>query len=279
MLARENVSSVARRVVAAQPVIVTVVTVSAVIALLSLASGQENGALRLSRSPSQLRVNSGGAATPLLDMPKMCDETGRCSPLDNSKKFAFTHISKSAGTSVQSALERLIPRGHYFSEHEPSVHWHMKKFPSDYNLISLKSPRHHVWSLFTECKYGGWAKSVSSKSFSRSGDMPESDDADFQFWLDRFVPLGETGYYNCYHPANYQARALTARGSDPHGLEGGILEPNFDDAASTYWGQAWVLLTEFYHESMCLLHYRLSLGPNGLRGAPDEDAGDFLETK
>lgn len=141
-----------------------------------------------------------------------------------------------------------------------------------YRLVSLKSPRHHTWSLFTQCKYGSWGKTVTNGTpFPRSGDAPGQDVVDFGSWLGHFVPLGGVDDFHCYHPANYQSRHLASHvpGPDPHGVKEipespERFEPNLDVALNTYWGQDWVGLAEFYHESKCLLYHRL--GSN----APDE---------
>mmetsp|Transcript_5482 Transcript_5482/g.15941 ORF Transcript_5482/g.15941 Transcript_5482/m.15941 type:complete len:393 (-) Transcript_5482:127-1305(-) len=269
----------ARRFVRNHPSIAIVLGTSAVIALLSLAG--DPGSRYLLAPSTNSRMGSRGAAPGSLDKPRMCEDSGRCSPLDTSKTFAFTYISKSAGWSLNKALQGLIPWGNYNSKSEPSVHWHMRKYPADYNIISLKSPRHHVWSLFAQCKYGEWpGPDVTGPNFPRSGATPESDDVDFNSWLDHFVPLGEDGFFNCYHPANYQSRALTTLHSNPHGVIAMIFEPSLDEAISTYRSQNFVLITEFYHESMCLFHHRLALGPTGLQGVRSVDeATDFYETK
>lgn len=67
-------------------------------------------------------------------------------------------------------------------------------------MTSVKSPRHHVWSLFTECKYDGWAKQFN---VPRSSETVQSDQDDFILWLDAFVPVGSGGeeekvYSKCY---------------------------------------------------------------------------------
>lgn len=144
--------------------------------------------------------------------------------------------------------------------------WYQKQiFPADVHLLSLRSPRHHIWSLFTECKYDEWGQSVTKgTSFPRSGKSEEDDMYDFDKWLDHFANNG-TDNYGCYHPANYQSRALTAKlkgGLDPHGVAkipvGQRKYPSFSRAISIYSDYDWVGLTEFFHESQCLLYYRLN---------------------
>lgn len=65
-------------------------------------------------------------------------------------------------------------------------------------------------------------------------------------------------YFGCYHPANYQSRALTTNYREPHGVfEAENMEPDLDLVLKQYWSFDWVALTEFFHESKCLLYFRI----------------------
>ena len=61
---------------------------------------------------------------------------------------------------------------------------------------------------------------------------------------------------NCYHPANFQTRALTSDRSYIGSGRGGI-NPNMTLAMDTYNNLDFVALVEFVHESQCMLYYRL----------------------
>lgn len=101
--------------------------------------------------------------------------------------------------------------------------------------------------------------------------------ADFEVWLDAFLvskaPADpfyslqrmDTPEMGCYHPSNYQSRAMTVFHKNPHSPVGResdpwTFEPNVSEAVSVYWKQSWVTLTDFYHESICLLFGRLESG-------------------
>lgn len=221
----------------------------------------------------------------------------RKSSLNSSRLFSFVHISKCAGSAwiqeLQTYLsfDRVFPKalaGAEFSVHEQEnlVSKILSKGDQDephYKLISLKSPRHHVWSMFTECKYDKWGKKVTNgTSFPRSGSDEQHDEKDFNAWLDHFLirtslndhtletlsfPTTDIDDYNCYHPANFQSRALTSIITKPHHVEFAqgnhepIFEPNVSLALETYWNHDWVGLADFFHESKCLLLHRLT--PNG----------------
>ena len=121
---------------------------------------------------------------------------------------------------------------------------------SDYHLISLKSPRHHVWSLFTECKYDTCYKKVTKDAgFPRTGSSKENDEEDYDTWLDHFVQISGSqedavvphgiDNYNCYHPANFQSRALPSstripRHVDTYYYDKPIFEPSSTVAIKTY---------------------------------------------
>ena len=140
-------------------------------------------------------------------------------------------------------------------------------------MLSLRSPRHHVWSLFTECKYDVWGfKVTKGRSFPRSGKNSTNDETDFNKWLDHFLPMGpgKEDNYKCYHPANFQSRYLDSKVSGAHGVTNRAIdatrfEPNLTIAKPVYWDQDFVGIVELHHESLCLLYHRL--GPTAPKNA------------
>ena len=197
----------------------------------------------------------------------------RIRELDPNGTFSFVHISKAAGSSWIASLQGLLPpekvcpnkiNGPEFSvEYQTRTHCR----GSDYHMVSLRSPRHHVWSLFTMCKYSHWGRNMTNgTAFPRSGSTETDDERDFEAFLDHFLPLGGEGTvdeYNCYHPANYQSRHLDARGvKKPHGVrdlprDEYWFEPNLNHSLSVYRDQDFVPVVELFHESSCLLYHRL----------------------
>ena len=71
-----------------------------------------------------------------------------------------------------------------------------------------------------------------------------------------------SGSLGCYNPWNYQARALQSLQRNPHSLSGSAcqqdFEPSFDAAAVEMMKLDWVGLQDFYHESLCILVYRIA---------------------
>jgi hypothetical protein len=145
-----------------------------------------------------------------------------------------------------------------------------------------------------ECKHDTrWGFRITNGTdFPRSGLSRADDDHDFQIWLNHFVrtessggklslSFGETDDYHCYHPANYQSRALTSKKKRPHHLDikdgQPIFEPNFMDAIQTYWDHDWVGISEFYTESKCLLLYRMSKGPT--HTVTDSMTQEYLDSR
>jgi hypothetical protein len=185
----------------------------------------------------------------------------RIAPLDPSEKFSFVHISKCAGSTwirlFITVLElNICPEKESGPEFSVSYQQRYACRDANYTLISLRSPRHHVWSQFTMCKYSPWGKKVTkSKRFPRSGDKYEDDEVDFDSWINHFT-VNSTHYYNCYHPANFQSRALTSDNSYIGSGTGGF-NPNMTLAMNTYKDLDFVALVEFVHESQCMLYYRL----------------------
>eukprot|EP00588_Corethron_pennatum_P033402 CAMPEP_0194349282 /NCGR_PEP_ID=MMETSP0171-20130528/107002_1 /TAXON_ID=218684 /ORGANISM="Corethron pennatum, Strain L29A3" /LENGTH=264 /DNA_ID=CAMNT_0039116713 /DNA_START=81 /DNA_END=872 /DNA_ORIENTATION=+ len=190
--------------------------------------------------------------------------------MDVSKKFSFVHISKCAGAAFVKELGQLVERRYPTAPTgaEYSVRWQKANYHSDYNLISLRSPRHHVWSLFTQCKYGSnGGKKLRGTSFPNTGSKPVHDLQDFGNWLEHFTKGGEYKHtrddYGCYHPTNIQSRWFVSEETHPqhikktNGREYVSFEPDLDAVTDAYWKEDYVALADFYHESKCLLLTRL----------------------
>ena len=225
--------------------------------------------------------NAEGAPTPL-DAPAPPTQTSRAfhrisaslnkNNFNATKKSSFVHISKCAGATfirlLKDAPLNVCPRAEAGFEKSAWYQHHTSKCQdSDYKLVSLRSPRHHVYSLFTECKYDSWGRKVTKNTgFPRTNDTGvecrDCDERDINVWLGSFLPMGPDteGYYGCYHPANYQSRALTSHKEGQHGVSNHQFEPDFDLAIRTYREFNFVALADFVHESRCLLYYLLGTG-------------------
>jgi hypothetical protein len=97
----------------------------------------------------------------LRSVPLFCVETSRCKPLQMDRVFSYVHISKTGGASWITELLSLLPTHNVFPQAptgaEHSVSFQNSLDPFDFlshHLVSLRSPRSHVWSLvrfqFTE---------------------------------------------------------------------------------------------------------------------------------
>lgn len=75
------------------------------------------------------------------------------------------------------------------------------------------------------------------------------------FMVGQPTPRGAMG---CYNPWNYQSRTLLSPSVSAHAVGPcGDFEPSFDSAVSEMLRFDWIGLTEFYHESICLLLFRI----------------------
>lgn len=198
----------------------------------------------------------------------------RCALIDLTKLFGFVHISKCAGASWIRELKKFLPQVYPTNETgaEWTVAWHRQNNPSDYLATSLKSPRHHVWSLFTECKYDKWGiKITNGTNFPRSGNTPEDDIRDFNQWLLHFtthLPAPAADCYNCYDPSNYHSQHLAGTEQQQR-CRPPMISPNITCAKQTYWELDFVAITKFYHESKCLLFHRMVSSGSELRNLTD----------
>lgn len=221
----------------------------------------------------------------------------RHAPLSEQKLFSFIHISKTGGASFITMLLKYLNKSNMFPSKcigaEFGVYTQHKRLvneafgqEADYHAVSLRSPRSHVYSQFTECKYDGWGKKVTDMThFPRTGINATSDEVDFNSWLDHFVEsdgIFHEDYYNCYHPANFQARYMGTDLSDKknralyHGVKRIMnkahkFEPNIALAIDNTKNHDFVAITDFFHESACLLYYRLEFADGTKRAKEIED--------
>lgn len=226
-------------------------------------------------------------------------------------KFSYLHISKNSGVSWIRELKKLkqtpegLP-GHYekMAQLFPTIGLypiadsgaeHGALFQDDllqsyrpfHRLLTLRSPRHQIWSMFSHCYYSDWGKRATSKDrhFPRGH---ENDLIDFELWLNEFLDDSQTAILDdagsndqrnytltCYHPQNYQSRALTSFQREPRQPERGMIEPNLEHVRESYWSFDWVALTSFFHESKCLLYYRLDT--NGTSPEIQQLVSDYLD--
>jgi hypothetical protein len=221
----------------------------------------------------------GESASSLRSVPLFCIETSRCQTLQmEDRVFSYVHISKTGGASWITELQSLLPAANVFPQTptgaEHSVSFQNALNPFDflsYHLVSLRSPRLHVWSLFTECKYDWWGKQVTKDTdFPRKGTTPADDVRDFGIWVHHFLSASsssstsikkpiKTHSFGCYRAANYQTNALTGTSRYPGHAEDkrAVLEPDLAKSRQVYESMDWVALTDFFHESKCLLYHRL----------------------
>lgn len=153
-----------------------------------------------------------------------------------------------------------------------------------------------------------YVKKLSKTGFVQSTGTSEAADlADLERWLDHFLAHWDDPDYRtaftampCYHPANFQARALSCdnppgskltpgdwaggahnvlpssnrsqRGRSGAGADGaaaamrGELEPEVAVVIEAFWSLSWAGITEFYHASKCLLFARIRTSSADLDG-------------
>lgn len=70
---------------------------------------------------------------------------------------------------------------------------------------------------------------------------------------------GGSGGLGCYNPWNYQSRAMISWAGEPHFVPACSpdFEPSFDGVVAETQRMDWVGLQDFYHESLCLLMFRI----------------------
>jgi len=149
-----------------------------------------------------------------------------------------------------------------------------------YKLVTLRSPRLHVYSQFRHCSFSDWGRMTTVRN---GKDFPRDDEdvmTNFHHWLDHFINITTTKSNNitnldsfgCYHPVNLQSRFLTTNSARPfiptmnmnYFRDNWVPYPNYTEVEHNLHDFDWVGLTDFFHESKCLLYHRLAKGDHGI---------------
>jgi hypothetical protein len=172
--------------------------------------------------------------------------------LDIMAPAALVHIPKCAGTSAKKEINAILPR--FYNRYcEFCFRYEQSKIPQTKIWLSMfRSPRSHVVSQHLECKYDKWGKSATrGTGFPRRGTIV----SDLEAWVQHFSGGKAVPDFHCYNPWNMQARALTCPGHNAH--HSYRSPPDLEEAESRLDQFALVGLVEFYHESLCLLRYKV----------------------
>lgn len=170
----------------------------------------------------------------------------------DNRPISFTHIPKCGGVSFGSEME---PK---FNSHDCFA---TMKREGTMNVVFLRSPRKHVRSQHGECYFDPqWGLKVTKNTlFPRTDNYTE----DFSQWLHHFSMLSENQIgpdhdFNCYDPRELQTRYMSCLSAGSceanHALVGE--PPSLEQALINLNDADFVGLTDFYHESICMLHYR-----------------------
>ena len=177
-------------------------------------------------------------------------------PPGNSSRetvIRFTHIPKTAGTSVYSTLERAgysVPGTHQGQERcfdAPGlcgkadcrggcgrVRCIAQEGQSVVNLVVLRSPRSHVISQYYECRYSIWGRFTTGMACNVHSGAPCAEPRTpfarlfvhnktfvqgLHAWVSWFArtPSAPANEFGCYNPRNFQSRALTCQRPDIFG--------------------------------------------------------------
>lgn len=233
---------------------------------------------------------------------QMCETTKRCTPIRPDEDYiSYVHISKNSGSSwiqefkkikgipiwksfrtvnfTKTQLYPMRPSGpeHSLSFQDVIVERQHRDGPL-LRFLTLRNPRQHAWSLFNMCANDEeWGKiRTNGTNFPRNHS--ENLLLDFREWLHHFANettvFNQTDAFRCYHPANYQSRALVVHHKAPHNVKQNVWIPSLTKAEQAYWSLDGVSLTGFFHESKCLLYYRVHLGNDK---NPNTTVSDYVE--
>ena len=212
-------------------------------------------------------------------------------PLNLNNSYSFLHISKCGGVSWFQELRKLLPKDKLYLSYpdgHPAEHglyyqnnlmtWRYNE-TDYYKLVTFRSPRLHVYSQFRHCSFSDWGHMTTV----RNGNGFPRDDEDvmtnFHRWLDHFINITTKSNnitsldsFGCYHPVNLQSRFLTTNSVRPfiptmdmnYFRDYWMPYPNYTEVEHNLHAFDWVGLTDFFHESKCILYHRLVKGDHGI---------------
>jgi hypothetical protein len=169
----------------------------------------------------------------------------------DDRPISFTHIPKCSGGSFTSEIKTL---------YESQDCYTAMRTDNTLNVVFLRSPRPHVRSQHGECYYDAtWGKLVTQgTNFPRTNDSV----ADYESWLKHFTKLrasdiGEKNDFNCIDPRNTQTRHMScSKASNPEANHALPAPPCLSLAIANLHDAGFIGLTDFYHESICMLQLR-----------------------
>lgn len=178
------------------------------------------------------------------------------------RKVFFLHLAKTAGGSALRDLPRHLGMTTQFSSYEccwPRFSG-LDAWEPPAVITFMREPKAHVYSQWNHCRKNldNWFN-------------PRGLPANFSQWLRYWSKVGDhpTAHahgFHCYIPVNLQARALSCRATScplvTHAVDEAVLSDKNgelavqEDLATRRLQHVvrFVGLTEFYQESMCLLH-------------------------
>ena len=97
--------------------------------------------------------------------------------------------------------------------------------------------------------------------------LPLDTTANARTWLDHFLnrnktdPIQVDDALSCFRPANFQANFLTSRNRGNTGFSADhntTVTPSLELSKLVYESMDWVAIVDFFHQSKCLLYYRMN---------------------
>jgi len=172
----------------------------------------------------------------------------------DDRNISFIHIAKCSGRSFE---REIVPAK------SGQNCYKLGKSSSMMNVVFLRSPRAHVYSQFMQCKHDRFGRRVTKKTaFPRSKD----DIYDLRIWLDHFIQImdkeprqfGPENDFNCMDPRNMQTRYMSCdwTRSEAHPDHAHQDDDDIDEAIRNVRKATFIGLTDFYHESICMLQFR-----------------------
>jgi hypothetical protein len=170
----------------------------------------------------------------------------------------LTHIPKTAGITLDREVRALNYTLRSKDAWDNEQCYPVWRHPTAVNMVMLRSPRDHVVSMFLECRYHhGLRVGLGGNPYFQAKIAPHNDtEAGLVAWLSTFL-AGNPHSLVCYDPRNLQTRALSCNARDPGASHRFTRNTSLIVALRNLHTVDVVGTTEAFHESLCLLRYRV----------------------
>jgi len=179
---------------------------------------------------------------------------------DTDRPLSFVHIPKVSGTSFNSEVKPDYTEQNCFTAMaKPIFNTSSRTNVDPFTAVMFRHPRLHIESHFFMCYTSSWGlRTTRGTTMPRTGNLTN----DFNSWIRHFANLTSLNFgpsvdFNCHDPRDLQTRHMSCINEpNPRANHALSKPPQLHIAIHNLYKADFIGMTDFYHESICLLFLR-----------------------